>query len=226
MSSASKGEPLPHAYTNTVTELGEFVTKTYQGADVRQRQHREEVAIRAMRGFLPVATIVESRPGELVFRKVSGNHGQELLDGGEGAVVMFALGRLLRQLQAITPSFYEEFHGEGVLVHGDFGPNNVLLCDDGSVALLADWEWSTIGNPIDDLAWAEFIVRMHHPGHVSCLPALFDGYGQRPVWAKRKAAMARRAADMEALVTLWHGTPAAASWRYRLNCIAGWHEVP
>ena len=225
MSSAIDGQPVPHAYTNTVTQLGEFVTKRYRGADIGRRQHREELAIRSLTGLLPVATIVESAPGALVFRKVAGRHGQDVLDGGGGAVVMSALGLLLRQLQAITPSFYDEFRGDGVLVHRDFGPNNVLLSDNGSIALLADWEWSGVGNPVDDLAWAEFIIRMHHPREVGCLTALFDGYGQRPVWAKRQAAMARRAADMEAWVTLWEGTPAAASWRYRSTCIAGWREV-
>ncbi len=57
MSSACRGQPVAHAYTNAVTELGGFVTKTYRGADVRRRQHREELAIRSLTGLLPVATI-------------------------------------------------------------------------------------------------------------------------------------------------------------------------
>ncbi len=139
---------------------------------------------------------------------------------------MSALGLLLRRLQEIAPTFYHEFHGDGVLVHRDFGPNNVLLSEhDDSIALLADWEWSSVGSPIDDLAWAEFIVRMHHPDHLDCLPALFDAYGQRPAWSDRQAAMSRRTAAMEAWVTSWEGAQSAASWRYRATCIAGWREV-
>lgn len=146
MSSASKGQPVPHTYTNAVTELGGFVTKTYRDADVRRRQRREELAIRSLTGLLPVATIIESRPGELVFRKVAGLHGQEVVDRGEGDAVMSALGLLLRQLQAITPTFHDEFHGEGVLVHRDFGPNNDLLSGNGPIALPTDSESSTVGN--------------------------------------------------------------------------------
>lgn len=48
---------------------------------------------------------------------------------------------------------------------------------------------------------------------------------QRPVWADRQAAMARRAADKEAWVPSWEGTPAAALWGYRSSSIAGGREV-
>jgi aminoglycoside phosphotransferase (APT) family kinase protein len=39
-----------------------------------------------------------------------------------------------------------------VLVHGDFKPGNVLLVDDGVVALL-DWELAHLGDPHEDLGW-------------------------------------------------------------------------
>ena len=39
-----------------------------------------------------------------------------------------------------------------VLVHGDFKPGNVLLDDDGIVALL-DWELAHLGDPHEDLGW-------------------------------------------------------------------------
>ncbi len=47
-----------------------------------------------------------------------------------------------------------------VIRHGDFGPNNVLL-DSATmtVTALLDWEFSTVGPRIDDLAWCEWIVR-------------------------------------------------------------------
>jgi len=35
-----------------------------------------------------------------------------------------------------------------------------------------DWEWAHAGNPIEDLAWCEWIVRMHHPRDVTALGAL------------------------------------------------------
>ncbi len=224
--SVGDSESLPHAYTNLVTARGHLVTKTYRGADGVERQQREALAIRSLTGILPVATIVESHPGVIVLAKVPGRHGQDLIDMGEGQAVMFSMGRLLREVQAVTPAFYGEFDGTGVLVHGDFGPNNVLLAEDADeVVLLADWEWSTVGGPITDLAWAEFILRMHHAEHLACLPALFDGYGERPGWADRQAAMADRAASLEAWVRSWKGAEAASSWNYRSRCIAQWDEV-
>lgn len=38
------------------------------------------------------------------------------------------------------------------IVHGDFRIGNIMFSDDGSVAALLDWELSTIGDPMADLA--------------------------------------------------------------------------
>ncbi len=188
--SIGESQPLPHAYTNLVAAREQLVTKTYRGADGVERQQREALAIHSLTGILPVATIVESHPRVIVLEKVPGRHGQDLIAMGEGQAVMFCLGRLLREVQAVTPAFYGEFNGTGVLVHGDFGPNNLLLAEDGDVAvLLADWEWSTVGGPITDLAWAEFILRMHHLSiwgvcaHCSTVTVnAQDGTTGRPPW--------------------------------------------
>ena len=226
MSNPHGGQPVPHAYTNAVTVQGDLVTKTYRGPDAVDRQQREELVIRSVADSLPVATIVDSRPGVLVLRKVPGRHGQDRVDNGDGDAVMFGLGRLLREVQAVSPVFFGELHGAGVLVHQDFGPNNVLFADHGdSIVLLADWEWSTIGSPITDLAWAELILRMHHPRHQGCLPALFDGYGTRPPWPERQAAMARRAAALEAWVRSSKGPRAASTWDRRSRHISRWQEI-
>ena len=220
------GHPVPHAYTNSVTARGSLVTKTYQGSGAIERQQREELAIRSLADRLPVATIVDSRPGVLVLGQVPGRHGQERIDRGEGDAVMFGLGRLLREVQAVRPQFFDEFNGAGVLVHQDFGPNNVLFAEhDDSIALLADWEWSTVGSPITDLAWAELIVRLHQSEHQSCLSALFDGYGTRPPWTERQAAMAQRAAALETWVRSFRGAAAAATWDRRQRSIARWREI-
>jgi hypothetical protein len=219
-------EPLPHAYTNEVTALGDLVTKAYRGPGAVQRQRREELALRRLADRLPVATIVDSRPGALVLRRVAGRHGQERIDGGDGAAVLFGLGRLLREVQAVRPGFLDEFDGTGVLVHQDFGPNNVLFAEHGeTIALLADWEWSTVGSPVTDLAWAEFIVRMHHPDHQQCLEALFAGYGSRPPWPERQAAMAQRADTVAAWVRSYRGAAAATTWEARARRIGRWRDL-
>jgi Ser/Thr protein kinase RdoA (MazF antagonist) len=209
-----------------VRAAGDLVTKTYRGPDAIARQQREELAIRSVAGRLPVATIVDSRPGVLVLHRVPGRHGQDRIDRGEAGAVMFGLGRLLRDVQAVSPRFLGEPHGAGVLVHHDFGANNVLFAEhDDSIVLLADWEWSTAGSPVTDLAWAEFILRMHHPEHQDSLPALFDGYGTRPPWDERQAAMAHRATVLEAWVLSHRGPEAASTWARRQRCIQQWREI-
>ena len=74
----------------------------------------------------------------------------------------------------------------GVLVHGDYGPNNVLL-DPAARAVTAvlDWEWAHQGEPVEDLAWCEWIVRMHHPQHALAVDGLFGAYGSAPAWVER-----------------------------------------
>ncbi|WP_461012009.1 phosphotransferase [Streptomyces capparidis] len=48
-------------------------------------------------------------------------------------------------------------------MHGDFGPNNVLL-NPGTfeVTAVVDGEFAHLGDPVEDLAWCEWIVRTHH----------------------------------------------------------------
>jgi hypothetical protein len=147
--------------------VGDLVTKTYRGPDAIERQQREELAIRSVADRLPVATIVDSRPDVLVLRKVPGRHGQDRVNQGEAEAVLFGwVAYCATSIQSISPVSFDEFQGAGVLVHHDFGPNNVLFADhDDSIVLLADWKWSTVGSPVTDLAWAEVIIRMHHTEH-------------------------------------------------------------
>jgi len=57
------------------------------------------------------------------------------------------------------------------LVHGDYGPHNVLsrFSPDVKIAAVIDWELSTIGNPLTDLGWMTALWR--DPGD--------PGYGGR-----------------------------------------------
>lgn len=40
------------------------------------------------------------------------------------------------------------------VVHGDYGPHNVLVGSDGKIHAVVDWEISTLGDPLADLAYA------------------------------------------------------------------------
>jgi len=44
--------------------------------------------------------------------------------------------------------------GPARIVHGDYGVHNVLIGPDGAVAAVVDWEISTLGDPLADLAYA------------------------------------------------------------------------
>ena len=44
--------------------------------------------------------------------------------------------------------------GPAKVVHGDYGPHNVLIGPDCTIAAVVDWEISTLGDPMADLAYA------------------------------------------------------------------------
>jgi aminoglycoside phosphotransferase (APT) family kinase protein len=48
------------------------------------------------------------------------------------------------------------------------------------VSAVSNWEFCHPGPPIEDLAWAEWIVRRHHRYKFGFLPELFADYGCEP----------------------------------------------
>ena len=57
--------------------------------------------------------------------------------------------QLQRRLLAHLPE-----QGPARVVHGDYGLHNCLIGSDGTVAAVVDWEISTLGDPLADLAYA------------------------------------------------------------------------
>lgn len=116
---------------------------------------------------------------------------------------------------------------DSVLVHGDFGPNNVLL-DPGTFAVtgLLDWEFAHIGRRIEDLAWCEWIVRTHHPTHRDAMGEFFAGYGGIVApWHARQAAMIRRCLELEAFCRRWDaGSASIRVWASRVEATAAREE--
>lgn len=118
------------------------------------------------------------------------------------------------------------------MVHGDFGPNNLLfgpLAPEGGATLVVvavlDWEWAHVGRRIEDLAWCEWIIRMHHPERVGALGAFFAGYGARPGWAERHAAMLTRCRELIDFCDRWvPDGDGVAQWQSRVKVTAGWAE--
>ncbi len=220
---------MPHGYTNDTTRDGSSVTKAYLGPDATGRCDREAAMLTALAGILPVPPLVARDGRRLGLGYLPGTHGQDLIGRGQARQVLTACGRMLRRIHAIDPerAGIRGPHPPGaVLVHGDYGPNNTLLGPGArEVTAVLDWEWAHAGAPVEDLAWCEWIVRMHHPGDAGALDEFFGAYRLRPAWAARHEAMLARCRAMLDLCERWRPDgEAVPRWRDRLAITASWTE--
>ncbi|MFN2559820.1 MAG: phosphotransferase [Jatrophihabitans sp.] len=213
-----------HGYTNVTERRGDAVYKTYAGPDAPARCATELRALTQLHGVVPVPAVISNSPGVLVTGYVSGQHGQDLLDAGRAHDVLTGCGRVLRRLHEVDPAVFAPGAESGVIRHGDFGPNNVIFDSDTmAVTALLDWEFSGIGAAIDDIAWCEWIVRMHHPDAVEALPAFFVAYGWTPAWDERKRAMLNRCRWLESFCKRWGPrSPGVHQWQVRTATTASW----
>ena len=135
-------------YTNDTRRLGrDYVRKTYGGSDAAARASIETACLEGLAQYLPVPRIVAKHAVDVtVMRHLNGRHGQDLIAEGHGHAVMVAAGALLRRLQALPPDLVPLLPGEGkVLVHGDFGAQNMLFNEHCEVTGLLDWEFAHRG---------------------------------------------------------------------------------
>jgi aminoglycoside phosphotransferase len=217
-----------HGYTNTTRRMPGAVLKTYAGPDSSLRQDNERQALRALAGRYPVPEILDEGPDSLLLGFVPGGHGQELIDAGHAEEVLRACGLALRALHSIDVMtvFPRSTDRQHVLTHGDFGPNNALL-DPGTfeVTAVLDWEFSAPGDAVLDVAWCEWIVRMHHPAAVTSLSAFHEAYGSVSPWPTRQAAMISRCLWLQDFCQ--RSDPnggGAALWQDRAFATARWTE--
>ena len=224
--------PLRHGYTNRTLGDGATVTKRYEGPGALARSRHERAVLTALQGRVPVPAVLSAGHQRLTMTFMPGVHGQELLDAGRGGDVLRACGTMLRRIHRIDPgeitaALPGAAGGGHVLVHGDYGPNNVLLDPATSeITAVLDWEWAHAGDPAEDLAWCEWIVRMHHPRHAGLIGRFFSGYGgEIPPWQARQAIMTGRC---RSLLDLCHrqepGGPGEAQWTHRLAVTGAWTE--
>jgi tRNA A-37 threonylcarbamoyl transferase component Bud32 len=220
--------PLKHGYTNSTLGDGAVVEKTYEGPDADLRLRREHTLLTRLQDRLPVPPVRAVTTATLTLGFVAGAAGQELLEA-RPAAVLASCGELLRRIHMVAPDVLTAGRHEAgeVLVHGDFGPNNVLLNPDTlDVTAVVDWEFAHLGAPVEDLAWCEWIVRMHHPGCVHALDHFFRAYGgQVPRWADRRAAMLARCEQLRQFCDRWEANgPGVRQWQERTVMTAGWSE--
>ncbi|MBV9013013.1 MAG: phosphotransferase [Pseudonocardiales bacterium] len=93
-----------------------------------------------------------------------------------------------------------------------------------TVIAVLDWEWAHPGDPVEDLAWCEWIVRSYHAEHVNTLDGFFSAYGRRPAWSVRHQQMISQArwlaemterweiADEDRVQTRWRQLAATEAW--------------
>ena len=208
---------LPHGYTNASWLDGDRVHKQYVGGDAGARMRTELEAIRQAAGRVPVPLVLDVDDGAnlVTFARVTGRHGQDLIDDGHAGRVLEAAGRTLRVLQRGQSS--------PIPVHGDYGPQN-LLHDPVTMDVVAvlDWEFAHHGDPTEDLAWAEWIVRTHHPTATTHLASLFAGYGQEPPWDTRRSLMLAACQRFQVRARRLGDDRAAELWETREALTAGW----
>jgi aminoglycoside phosphotransferase len=220
-------QPLRHGYTNDTRTDGSVVVKRYSGPDRVTRLATESAVLSRLDGRLPVPRLVEIRRDALEMVHMPGVHGQDLIDAGHGPAALRACGTTVRRIQSVdVTTIFPDAPAGTVLVHGDFGPNNILFNPDTFEATaVLDWEWAHPGDPLDDLAWCEWIVRMHHPAYVGALDALFTAYGNRPAWAERQRSAAAKCRQMLALPRPeGDAAPGAQRWRKCLAMTESWTE--
>lgn len=216
---------LPRGEGNQVWVEGpahDIVAKRYAGPDAELRQGAESTCLRALYGALPVPEVMSERPGVLRMRLMPGAHGQQLLAEGQALTVMRVAGTLLRRLHEFD---LRDPHlpGEGpAFVHGDFGPQNLLI-EDGHVAGLLDWELAHRGERVEDVAWAEWTVRLHHPDAVAALEVFFTAYGTTPPWPARQAAMLQ---TCRSHLERAHDAAVVDMWLGRMEVTRSWAPLP
>lgn len=180
-------------------------------------------------GHLPVPSLVGRDGARLIMRFMPGQHGQDLIAAGMAGPVLAACGRMLRRIHAMDPGLLPSSGRSpagAVFVHGDYGPNNTLLDPAAQeVTAILDWERAHAGDRIEDLAWCEWIVRMHHPDQVGALSSFFDAYQDRPAWTARREAMLGRCQAMLEMAERWQpGGAAVHQWQRRLAVTGSWIE--
>ena len=220
---------LPHGYTNATfaeprTCPGErTLVKRYLGPDAEERLSIEVQALQLLAGRFPVPPLLEHDNSRIVVGYLAGVPGQELLERKPQPVLQ-EVGRVARRLHGLDlgGSFGQPVEGS-VLVHGDFGPQNMLFDPSDQVTAVVDWEFAHLGHPIEDLAWVEWIVRTHHSHLTNALAALFDGYGIHPPWSQRHSAMLARCSELLALARRW-SADSAGVWQRRIEATEAFAE--
>jgi hypothetical protein len=225
---SSADRQLGGGYLNSVILHAGKVQKRYTGLDAATRRRLEHHALLRLSRYLEVPKVAPGGDARtLLLEFADGDNGQELIRRGQSELVLRLCGMALRRLQSLDGGVMGQvLPGKGpVIVHGDFGPQNVLISLSASAATaILDWEFCHLGMPIEDLAWAEWIMRRHHREDLSSLPALFHSYGSMPHWSLRKRSMVNNLLRMRSFALANDSAADVDLWNERLDEVLGWHQ--
>lgn len=209
---------MDHGYTNETELIDGVVWKRFRGATAEGRAQRESAALRWTTHHLPVPELLAERPAELGLRFVTGRHGQEALDRAPRSVLR-RCGELARRLSSLHPP---TSYATARPAPSSFTATSGHRTSGWTTASGRWWRYSTgseyiWGDPVEDLAWAEWIVRCHHPEAVRHLDALFAGYGAAPPWHERKRAMPTTCREHLDAASKLNDPRVSGIWRDRLR---------
>ena len=219
---------LDHGFTNETQADDTTVIKRYVGRGADARFDAETRCLEVLAGIIAVPALLGTAFPTVRVRKLQGVHGKQLIDSAYTPEVMVAMAETLLAIHAL-PIDRVDLPGAGkALVHGDYGPQNLLFSPSGDhVVGVLDWEWAHLGEPIEDLVTVEWIVRTHHPKQTVLLMRFFDAYGIRPAWADRQTAIVarcRRFAESDPVDR--GGAGRQTFWAHRARIAAGWCALP
>lgn len=219
---------LPYGYTNSTRLENRIVVKTYSGADSQSRFLTELVMYQQLRDmpFMPELVGYDKDALTISMRYVESRHAQDLLEE-YCDIVLFSLGKLARELQLVKIDTIVESkrNAPDVLVHGDFGPQNLLFAPESfSEPYLVDWEWAHFGDRFEDIAWAEWIIRMHYDSNQQMIASLYKGFGIVPLWEARRELMIRKCEKILDFAKRDDNTQAISTWIDRVAQVKSFKE--
>jgi len=206
------GVPVPQPFFEAATIGGKaaFFMQRVEGEAVGRRLVNDP-AFAAARAKLPDQMAAALAAIHRIDIGASGL--RETLAGGADDAARTAIGvelaRVYRELDSVDEAHpalelalrwlvrHEPPHEtERTLVHGDFRIGNILVGENGLNAVL-DWEFSHIGDPLEDVAWP--LVRAWRFGNVA-LEA--GGIAERETWFRAYERASGRSVDRERIAYL------------------------
>jgi tRNA A-37 threonylcarbamoyl transferase component Bud32 len=219
---------LPYGYTNSTRLENRIVVKTHSGADSQSRFLTELVMYQQLQdmSFMPELVGYDQDALTISTRYVESRHAQDLLEE-YCDIVPFSLGKLARELQLVKIDTIVESkrNAPDVLVHGDFGPQNLLFAPESfSELYLVDWEWAHFGDRFEDIVWAEWMIRMHYDSNQQMIASLYKGFGIVPPWEARHELMIRKCENILDFAKRDDNTQAISTWIDRVAQVKSFKE--